>query len=297
MKGFITLLATLVIVAFVPSAGAASGTLFGGASMAGNQVKLVSDLSDASATNDASGINFTATGVTTFSSLTTLATKFNVTDDGCGGGSPRFQLNIDGKNVFVYLGPSPTFTGCTLNTLVDSGNLIGNNDACRYDTSQLSPGTQCNTYVGTLALLGSHTVTGIQLVVDSGWFFADKEQTVNVCDIRINTSTVFPCQGAGAGQGQQKVTMSPDEVHEEAVRQDHGLAGCPARAHEASGRHHPGTCGRLPHACGAGPESQDRQGEREEESRRPLAEATRRNFEGPVRAGPFLCRRPTRYLF
>ena len=207
MKGFITLLATLVIVAFVPSAGAASGTLFGGASMAGNQVKLVSDLSDASATNDASGINFTATGVTTFSSLTTLATKFNVTDDGCGGGSPRFQLNIDGKNVFVYLGPSPTFTGCTLNTLVDSGNLIGNNDACRYDTSQLSPGTQCNTYVGTLALLGSHTVTGIQLVVDSGWFFADKEQTVNVCDIRINTSTVFPCQGAGAGQGQQKVTI------------------------------------------------------------------------------------------
>jgi hypothetical protein len=207
MKRFITLAAMCVMVAFVPSAVAASGTLFGGASMSGNQVKLVSDLSNASTADDFSGINFTGTGVTTFSSLTTLATKYNVTDDGCGGGSPRFQLNIDGKNVFVYLGPSPSFTGCTLNTRVDSGNLIGNNDACRYDTSQIAPGTQCNTYAGTLALLGSHTVTGIQLVVDSGWFFADKEQTVLVCDIRINTSTVFPCEGAGGGQGQQKVTI------------------------------------------------------------------------------------------
>jgi hypothetical protein len=57
-----------------------------------------------------SGINFTGTGVTTFASLTQLATKFNVTDDDCAAGSPRFQLNIDGKNVFVHLGPSATFT-------------------------------------------------------------------------------------------------------------------------------------------------------------------------------------------
>jgi hypothetical protein len=196
----LTLLAVaFVLGVFVPSAAAASGTLFGGASTAGNQVRLVSDLSDTSTTNDASGINFTGTGVTTFSSLTRLATKFDVTDDGCGGGSPRFQINIGGKNVFVYLGPAPTFTGCTPNTLVDSGNLIGNNDACRWDTSQLQAGTQCNTYTGALALLGSQTVTGIQLVVDSGWFFADKEQTVNVCDILINSATVFPCQGSGGG--------------------------------------------------------------------------------------------------
>jgi hypothetical protein len=208
MRRFITLFAALVTLVFVPSAVAASATLFGGATMSGNQVKLVSDLSDAATANDFSGINFTGTGVTTFSSLTRLATKFNVTDDDCGGGSPRFQLNIDGKNVFVYLGPSPTFTGCTPNTLADSGNLIGNNDPCRYDTSQLATGTQCNTYAGTLALLGSHTVTGIQLVVDSGWFFADKEQTVNVCDIRINNNRFFPCRGAkGKRKGVEKVTI------------------------------------------------------------------------------------------
>ena len=209
MKRLLMLAALAGTALFVPSALAASGTLFGGATMSGNQVKLVSDLSDVTAANDSSGVSFTNTGITTFSSLTQLATKYNVTDDSCGGGSPRFQLNVDGKNVFVYLGPSPTFTGCTPNTLVDSGNLIGNNDACRYDTSQLAAGTQCNTYAGTLALIGPHTVTGIQLVVDSGWFFADKEQTVLVCDIRINAATVFPCTGTqpGEGKGREKVTI------------------------------------------------------------------------------------------
>jgi hypothetical protein len=211
MKRFITLFAALVTLVFVPSALAVSASLFGGATMSGNQVSLVSDLSNATTADDFSGINFTDTGVTTFASLAQLATKFNVTDDDCSTGSPRFQLNIDGKNVFVYLGPSPTFMGCTPNTLVDSGNLIGNNDPCRYDTSQLAVGTQCNTYAGTLALLGTHAVTGVQLVVDSGGAFADKEQTVLVCDARINSNTFFPCQGTqpgnGNGAGQEKVTI------------------------------------------------------------------------------------------
>jgi hypothetical protein len=212
MKRLITLCASLAMVAFVPAALAASGTLFGGATMSGNQVRLISDLSDTPTTNDFSGINFTGTGVTTFASLTELATKFNVTDDNCGGGSPRFEIDLGpaaNDNVFVYLGPSPTFTTCTPNTLVDSGNLITNNDQCRWDTSQLIAGTQCTTHTAAVAALGSRTVTGIRLVVDSGWFFADKEQTVLVCDIRINGSTVFPCAGAqpGQGNGQPKVTI------------------------------------------------------------------------------------------
>src|SRR5438093_5024768 len=166
MKRFIVLLATLVMVALVPTAVAASGSLFGGATKSGSKVRLVSNTA-----TPTSGLNFTHPRVTTFSSLTRLATKFNVTDDGCGGGSPRFQLNFGNQNVFVYLGPSPTFTGCTLNTLVVSGNLVGNNDACRWDTSQIVPGTQCSTYTAALALLGTRTVTGIQLVVDSGSTF------------------------------------------------------------------------------------------------------------------------------
>jgi hypothetical protein len=65
----------------------------------------------------------------------------------------------------------------------DTGNLIGNNDPCRYDTSQIVAGTQCNTYAGTQALLAAFPnaqVIGIQLVVDSGFAFSDGEQTVVV---------------------------------------------------------------------------------------------------------------------
>lgn len=210
MRKFLVTLATAALALALPTAAtAASASLFGGATKDGNMVRLVSDLSNTSTTDDFSGINFTDTGVTTFSSLQQLATRFNVTDDDCGGGSPRFQIAFGSKNVFVYLGPSPTFTGCLPNTLVDSGNLIGNNDPCRWDTSQIQAGTQCNTYAGALALLGSMTVTGIQLVVDSGWFFADREQTVRVCDIRINQHVFFPCAGEqpGKGKGRDKVTI------------------------------------------------------------------------------------------
>ena len=97
------------------------------------------------------------------------------------GGSPRFALNTSAGNVFVYLGDLPSFT-CPGGVQQSSGNLIGNEDACRYDTSQIQPGTQCNTYSGTVVLLDALglQITGIQLVVDAGWAFADGEQTVVV---------------------------------------------------------------------------------------------------------------------
>jgi hypothetical protein len=51
------------------------------------------------------------------------------------------------------------------------------------------------------------TVTGIQLVVDASWnpgllsdpAFADREQTVLVCDIRINQHLFFPCARQAPG--------------------------------------------------------------------------------------------------
>ena len=177
-----------------PAALAATATPFGGATVSGGILTLVSNTGDAGSTNDASGATFADTGVTTFSSISTLSTEFDVTDDDCKGGSPRFQVRVQTpageKNVFVYLGPSPSFTGCSTNVWIASGNLIGATDG-RYDTSQVQAGTQISTYAQALALVGSYQVTGISLVVDSGWAFDDKEQTVKVRNVRVNGSTFY----------------------------------------------------------------------------------------------------------
>jgi len=184
--------------ALAPAALAADFTLHGGAKAGAGNIRLVSDLSDNPAVNNSSWIDFDTPAGLTFAGITSLSTEFRLSENSCGGGSPRFQINVGGKNVFVYLGPSPSFTGCTPNTWLPSGNLVGTSDACRVDTSQLAPGTQCSTWAAAVTLLGSQPVTGIQLVVDSGWFFADKEQEVLVRNVTINGKTYITPQEPSA---------------------------------------------------------------------------------------------------
>jgi hypothetical protein len=186
---------------FAPAALAQADFTLGGGAQAGvGHVQLVSDLSDTSTTNDKSWIELAVPAGLTFSGIASLATEFNVTDDDCGGGSPRFQIQVGDKNVFVYLGPSPTFTGCAPNTWLSSGNLVGTSDPCRVDTSQHAPGTHCSTWAAAVALLGSQPVQAISLRVDSGWFFVpprtqtDREQTVLVRNVTLNGRTFITPQ-------------------------------------------------------------------------------------------------------
>ena len=178
----------------VSAAVAATATPFGGATTSDGILTLVSNTGDAGSTNDASGATFAGTGVTTFASITTLSAEFDVTDDDCKAGSPRFQVRVQTaageKNVFVYLGPAPSFTGCSSGLWISSGNLIASPDA-RFDTSQVQAGTQATTHEQALAVVGSLSVTGISLVVDSGWAFDDKEQTVRARNVKVNDSTLF----------------------------------------------------------------------------------------------------------
>ena len=193
---------TLALIAFAAlalsaPALAAAPTLFGGATPEGNAIKLVSDLSNTSTADDFSGINFSDD--MKFEDLKVLSTEYNVTDDDCGAGSPRFQIKVGGKNVFVYLGPAGTFTGCAKDTWLSTGNLVGTADACRVDTSQIAGGTQCSTWAAAVTLLGAQAVEGISLVVDSSWnspsqanpAFTDKEQTVLVRNVKLNGTTFF----------------------------------------------------------------------------------------------------------
>jgi hypothetical protein len=88
-KGLVSRLLVAVVAviatAVAAPAYAANGfTLFGTATLHGNQVQLVSDFSDTSAATDFGGINFSVPSGATLATLTTLSAQFNVTNDDCG---------------------------------------------------------------------------------------------------------------------------------------------------------------------------------------------------------------------
>ena len=142
------------------------------------------------------GINFDETTVTppvtTLSTLQNLSTDHMFTAGSCGGGAPRFQINVDTaagvKNIHVYIGPPPNYTGCLPNVWLNTGDLL--EAALFVDTSQLPGGTFYDTWASALAKYGTWTVPGIQLVADGGWAVTGGTQTVQVDNVMINT-TVF----------------------------------------------------------------------------------------------------------
>jgi len=198
-----TIISMAALALFAISVNAAS-ILFGSAIDDGGWIKAISDTSVAGTPDDDyGGVAFDDAIGTTFASLTNLSTDFNVTDDDCGGGSPRFYIRMDTDgdsnpdgNVFVYMGPMPSFTGCTPNTWANTGNLIGSADA-RFDLTQLG-GPFYGTYANALALVGGGTILRIGIVVDAGWAMPDKEQTVLFDNTVINGNTyTYPYQLKG----------------------------------------------------------------------------------------------------
>ena len=133
------------------------------------------------------GVDFKIPSKTTFAKIVTLAATYDFTHNSCGGGSPRFQINIGNASAFVYIGPPPNYTGCPTNVWTNSGNLVG--PANFVDTSQLPGGTFYDTFASADVKYGSDIVTGIQFVVDAGWFFTDGQQTVLINTISINHKT------------------------------------------------------------------------------------------------------------
>jgi hypothetical protein len=195
MKLLKVLLASFVIASFAmiqSSAAVAAGSynLFGTATAVhpGHNSDTAIQLSSVGTTSG--GINFDETSVTppvtTLSSLQNLSTDYMFTAGSCGGGSPRFQINVDGKNIFVYIGPPPNYTGCAAGVWLNTGDLL--EAALFVDTSQLPGGTFYDTWASALIKYGSHTVTGIQLVADGGWAVGGT-QTVQVDNVMINTTT------------------------------------------------------------------------------------------------------------
>jgi hypothetical protein len=188
------IVAGALLLLFTIPALAASHTLFGGATEGGGQVTLTSNTGNATTTDDFSGIRFTVASGTSVSELTSLSTSFNVTDDDCAAGSPRFQLRLDEDNdgdadgnVFVYLGPVPSFTGCAANTWTMSGDLLQSTET-RFDLTQFG-GAFYSTYDQLIAQLGDASVLSVSLVTDSGWALGDQEQTILIDNVNVNGTT------------------------------------------------------------------------------------------------------------
>ncbi len=187
MRKFFTSLAVVGALALTVGLTAAFAShegysLFGDAEIvsggvSGNAAQLRSD-----ATPGFGGVDYDIPAGTTFAQFTTLATDYKFeADDTCGGGSPRFQINVvspsgtDTGNIFVYIGPPPAYTACPPNVWLNTGDLL---EGINFiDTSQLDGGIFYDPYAAAAIKYANYTVTGVQLVVDGGWTALDGEQT------------------------------------------------------------------------------------------------------------------------
>lgn len=211
-KRFTSLLAAAGSMLVATVALAASYSLFGEASLvqpgnnSPNAVEIVSDSAPGFG-----GVSFTVPSGATFADITTLSTDFNVTDDDCAAGSPRFQVRVDTgsglKNIFVYLGPFPSYTGCPANTWVSSGDLLETGKT--VDTSQVG-GTFYDPYDTAVLNYGAYPVVSITLVTDSSFAFGDGEQTIRADNVMINDDLyTFEDKDSCKKGGWQDFTSAP----------------------------------------------------------------------------------------
>jgi hypothetical protein len=163
-------------------------------SKAKGPVVFQSIFSDAGDDNDFSFLSFTPSGTVLFSELTNLSAVYNFTDGDCYGGALRWSVRVSpSASVWIYYGNFPYFDECT--SLPPDGsqsglNMLSFTDA-RFDTSQISPGTQQNTYAGAMALVGDVPIIRASLVLDGGWG-ANGDQIVEPSSVTVNDNTFVP---------------------------------------------------------------------------------------------------------
>jgi len=180
-------LSLLLVLAAAFPAIAAIGTgymLFGSATYvspgnASNRaVQLVSDAN----TGVFSGIDFAVPAGLTINSLNQLSTDYNFTMGSCDLGSPRFGIVLSSdpnKAIFVYIGPPPNYTGCTMGWQ-NTGNLL--TPASLVDASQYG-GTFYEPWSAAQTQFSGQTVTDIFLVSDNG---PSGTQTVQIDNTNVN---------------------------------------------------------------------------------------------------------------
>lgn len=144
------------------------------------------------------GIDFEIPEGTTFADLDTLSTDYMLTEGACGGGSPRFQVNVidelgEERNIFVYLGEQPNYT-CAEDVWLSTGDLL---EAGNFVDATQVGGLFYQEYTTAVALFGDLEVTGVQLVTDAGWSQPDGVQTAVFDNTNID-GTVYDYEPSNA---------------------------------------------------------------------------------------------------
>lgn len=203
----------IAILSVAVFAAATNYSLFGDAELVSpgfNSATAAQLRSDPNGTNYG-GVDFNVPAELTVGDLDILSTDYKFTAGSCGGGAPRFQINVtDGTNtgnIFVYIGPAPNYTLCPQNVWANTGNLAAPTNL--VDTSQLPGGTFYDPYAAAQTRYAAYTITGIQLVTDGSWFF-NGTQTVLADNVKINNVTVtFESANSCKNDGYQQFTSSP----------------------------------------------------------------------------------------
>ena len=181
------LLVALALIQGGAASAASTYELFGDATLVhpGNASDTAAQLRSAATAPAYGGVDFATPAALTVGALNNLSSDYKFTAGSCGGGAPRFQINVAGGSIFVYLGPPPNYTGCAMNTWLYTGDLL--TSASLVDTSQLPGGTFYDTWAAAQVKYGAYAITGIQLVTDGGWAVGGT-QTVLVDNVMINTA-------------------------------------------------------------------------------------------------------------
>jgi hypothetical protein len=211
----VLLLCLFVLIAGVSPAAQVTGTYATGDGSDGNQASPLGPTPPyhLTATNSTSSyVLFYPNQTFTFAQLASLSATFTSNAGGAGGGAPRLRVLLDADSdndtgspccdndgndasISIFLGPSPNYVSndAVLNTY--SGfNVIGNNDAGRYDTSGMpTGGSPFTTYSDALAKYGNLKVLRLGYVLDTFGDFPSRDETLN--SLNASTSTSVPEPG------------------------------------------------------------------------------------------------------
>jgi hypothetical protein len=130
--------------------------------------------------------------------------------------------------IFIYYGDHPNFTSCDGAASQSGQNMVGVPASAdlRYDTTQLG-GPFYDSYAGAAALAGTHEVSRVSLVLDSGWggaqvvnltsaivddntFTAPEQTPQPTCDVPTDAQIVITTtSGSPSGQVNEPVSVQP----------------------------------------------------------------------------------------